>query len=236
MPEASRRGLIAAIPLALAATPALAYYTAAPDVVLYTTVETWAAGHALGRAFTARHGVPVRVFAGSARGQLALIAHVARCDLILAPLDMLDATKRRGAWRNAIVIAGRDAGAARPLSAETLAAALDGEALAVPDPTELAAFDARAVLGGAMPARTVGAATGADAAFLVKSGAARLGVMTEADRIVAGLATVFATTAAPLVYAIAPGANAASRFWPQFLDFAAGAEAVPMLHRAGLSA
>lgn len=236
MPGPSRRGVFAAIPLALAATPALAYYTAAPDVVLYTTQETYAAGRALGRAFTAAHDVPVRVFAGTAAGQLALIAHVARCDLILAPASLLDAAKRRGAWHNAIVIAGREGAEAAALSAAGLAAALGGAALAVPDPTELAAFDARAALGEAMPSRTIGAATGADVAFLVAQGAARLGLMTEADRIAAGLRPAFATPAAPLVYAMAPGANAASRYWQAFLDFAAGPDAAPILRRAGLLA
>lgn len=235
MPGASRRGLFAAIPLALAATPAFAYYTSAPDVVLYTTTETFAAGRALGRAFTARHDVPVHVFAGRARGQLALIARVARCDLVLAPARLLDAATRRGAWGNPIVIAGREGATSRPLSAAGLRAALGGGALAVPDPTELAAFDARAALGEAMPGRTIGAATGADAAFLVTSGAARLGVMTQADRIAAGLSTTFTTTAPPLVYAIAPSSDAASRFWPAFRDFAMAAEATAVLRRAGLA-
>lgn len=236
MPGASRRALFAAIPLALAATPAFAYYTSAPDVVLYTTVETLAAGLALGRAFTARHDVPVHVFGGTARGQLALIARVARCDLVLGPARLLDATTRRGAWTNPIVIAGRGSDASRTLSAAGLRAALHGEALAVPDPTELAAFDARAALGEAMPARVIGAATGADAAFLVTTGKARLGVMTRADAIAARLATVFTTPAAPLVYAMAPSSDAASRFWPAFRDFAVGTDAAPIMRRAGLAA
>jgi hypothetical protein len=240
MPGPSRRALFTALPvalpLALAAAPARAYYTAAPDVVLYTTQETLEAGQALGRAFTAAHDVPVRVFGGSAQGQLALIALVARCDLILAPVATLDPAKRRGAWRNLVVIAGREGTAVQELSPAALGAALGDGALALPDPTELAAFDARAVLGDAMPARTIGGATGADAAFLVASGAARLGVMMEADRVAAGLQTVFSTAAAPLVYAMAPGANAASRYWPAFLDFAAGPEAAPIMRKAGLRA
>jgi hypothetical protein len=176
------------------------------------------------------------VFGGSAQGQLALIALVARCDLILAPVATLDPAKRRGAWRNLVVIAGREGTAVQELSPAALGAALGDGALALPDPTELAAFDARAVLGDAMPARTIGGATGADAAFLVASGAARLGVMMEADRVAAGLQTVFSTAAAPLVYAMAPGANAASRYWPAFLDFAAGPEAAPIMRKAGLRA
>jgi hypothetical protein len=240
MPGPSRRALFnalpVALPVALAVSPARAYYTSAPDVVLYTTQETLEAGRALGRAFTAAHDVPVRVFGGRAEGQLALIALVARCDLVLAPAAMLDEAKRRGAWRNPIVIAGREGPGAQELSAAALGAALGDGALALPDPTELAAFDARAALGDAMPARTIGGATGADAAFLVGSGSARLGVMTEADRVAAGLAPAFTTKAAPLVYAMAPGANAASRYWPAFLDFATGPDAAPIMRKAGLGA
>ncbi len=239
--------------LVLAAVPARAGFIGAPDVVVYADPSIGAALRAVGGEYRARTGVPVRVFCVASDQLLALIARGTRTDVLvtLAPqMDraaaarLIDPATRTGAWRDPLVLAGRNvAPGEAPVSAAGLAGRLGASgALAVIDPTAPTSVDGPALLarlGWTLPAmRVVGAIDGPGVAFMLSNWEATLGVLPRSDALADPTLTVAGgipgDAATPLVYSAAITKNVLSRNAAAFVDFLKTPVAAATLHAAGL--
>ena len=230
--------------------PAHAGFISAPDVVLYCNPDIAHACEAVGAEFRARVGVPVRVFAAPAVQQLALIARGTRTDVLItlapqmdvaASQHLLDPQHRYGAWRDALVLGGRDLPTAtQPLEANAEAALQGTGKLALVDPTEAGSLDGPALIQrlGWHPAATTGALDGQEVAWMLSHYAARLGVLPRsallAERSLQVVAPIAADAYAPIVYSAAVTHGALSRYAVAFVDFLKTPAAGNVLARAGL--
>ena len=227
--------------------------TAPPDVALYCDPTLAPAMRQVGALFQARTGAPVAVLSAPPPLMLAQIERQTRDDVLVSLASAVEDGVSRGllrldtrfnGWRNRLVLAAR-AGEVSPFSATdpgALARSLGNGRFAVTDPTVAAAFDGPAVLGrlGLAPAlagKVVGAADTADVAFLVKTGAAQLGLLyltdVRADSALAVAATLD-SAAAPTTYATAMNRQAQSPNAQAFLDFLRTPEAAERLRAQGL--
>lgn len=236
----------------LAAGPARAESSTAPNVIVYCDAPLRAALVDAGRAFTDRTGARVNVFCAAPWMMLAQIEHVSQNDILISGAAALDeaatrklirAETRLPLGRNGLVLAARIGGASTPRTgAEAIRALIGVGPLAITDSTSLATIDAAGALariGVSAPYgfRTLGGADEADVAFLVSSGAALLGLLhvttaradprlTEAAVLPGGASIGY--EAAVSVISRSPNAG-------RFMDFLRSNEARARLASAGLS-
>ena len=142
-------------------------------------------------------------------------------------------------WRNGLVIAGRRG---EPTGSDIVRLLGDGR-FAVTDPTLVETFDAPAVLArlglaDALTHRVIGAANTAEVAFLVRTGAARLGLMQRTDALAdPTLAVALALpddAYPPILYGAAVAVTAASPNAQPFIDFLGSQQARSELGNDGL--
>ncbi len=250
-----RRGLASSL-LALGAIVASvavastgrAEFISAPDVVVYCDDTLAQAAQAVGNAFRARTGVPVRVFAAPGPQQLELIAHGTRNDVLMTKSTTMDAAANRklidpgtrtGTWFDRLVLAGP--GEPRPtLPAQAgIAALLAGGKLGVIDPAISGGIDGPALvekLGWQVP--QAGEISGPGVAFLVQHGQARLGLLQRTSALLSPALPIVATVPNEMApapsYAAAIGHNVLSRNAVAFLDFLKTPNAATLLQKAGL--
>ena len=256
-PVCSRRSIVLATLLGAAMTAgrtaAAAGSSAPPDVALYCDPTLGPAMRQVGDLFEARAGAPVAVLSAPPSLMLAQIERNAYDDVLITLAGAMDEAVRRGlvepetrrdGWQNRLVLAAR-AGEIPPVAAvdpAALARLLKNGRLAITDPTVAAAFDGAAVLDQlglttAVAGRVTGAADTADVAFLVKTGAARLGLLYLTD-VRADPALAVAATLDPLpartAYAAALNRQAQNPNARAFLDFLRTQEAIALLRGQGL--
>ncbi len=244
---------------ALGASPARADFISAPDVVVYCDPTLAAALRAVSRVYRAQTGVPVRVLAAPGPLSVELIAHGTRNDVLVTQADWLDGaaarrlvdpSTRSQAWLDPTVLAGREAtpAAAVPEPAALmqpafmqagLEQALAGGKLGVIDPTQPGGPDGPALagkLGWQVP--LAGEIDGPGVAFLVATGAARLGLLPRSAALappgLVVLATLPEAAAPPVRYAAAVSKNIQSRNAAPFMAFLRTAPAQDALRAAGL--
>ena len=226
---------------------------APPDVALYCDPTLAPAMRQMGALFKARTRAPVAVLSAPPTLMRAQIERHTRDDVLITLADSMDEAVSRGlvrldtrfkGWRNRLVLAAR-AGEVSPAAASdpaSLARSLRNGRLAVTDGTVAAAFDGPAVLDrlGLTPAvagKVLGAANTSDVAFLVTTGAARLGLLyltdVRADPTLAVVA-MLDPAAAPTAYASGMNRQAQSPNAQAFLDFLLTPEAAELLRAQGL--
>jgi molybdenum ABC transporter molybdate-binding protein len=201
------------------------------------------------RLFAAAAGpAPVHLFSAPSSLMLAQIERQTQTDLLITTITALDDAARGnliksgtrvGAWRDGLVIAGRRDD---PSGSDIARLVGDGR-LAVTDPTLFETFDGPAVLArlglaDALTHRLIGAANTAEVVFLVKTGAARLGLMQRTDALadpslVVALA-VPEDACPPLLYGAAITVTAASPKAQPFIDFLGSEQARSQLRSDGL--
>ena len=227
---------------------------AIPDVVVYCDSTLVPAMRDLGRLFTARTRAPVFVFTAPPTLMLAQIDRETQNDVLVTTdaamqegirQKLIRGETRAGAWRNSLAIAGRADQTKSPVAADAAAikALLDSGRFAASDPTGPFTLDGPAVLDrlGLSPlleGRMLGAPDTTQAAFLVTSGAARLGLLhltdIRADGRLAVAATVPERAYAPIVYTAAVSVVALSPNSQAFVTFLSDPEAAKCWQADGL--
>ncbi len=219
-----------------------------PDLAISCDRTLRTALRAVARQFAAREPAPVHLFSAPPTLMVAQIERQTQTDLLITTTAALDEGARRGvikpgsrvgAWRNGLVIAGRRGDATGP----EIAAQLGQGRFAVTDPTIEEVFDGPAVLArlgltDALGPHLIGAANTAEVAFLVRTGAARLGLMQRTDVLAdPSLAVAMAVPDEiwpPTLYAAALAATAASPNAQPFLEFLGSEQARSQLRSFGL--
>lgn len=237
------RRLTALLTFMLAATPASAWDSPVPDVVLYCTRPLAGSCHALARAFRAETGTEVHVFLNSATGLAGLVRHRARADLVLADRATID-TLAQGKFvdpatihaigQDPFVLVAHDG--APQGDPKTL---LASHTLTLPDPTTAASFDApavlHAVLGDAPAPNMLGVADSPNVTADVSETEGALGLTTATDAKAAHLpALTLAVPPLPIAAAIVTLRQ--SRNTASLLAFAQSPKGQDVLHRSGLEA
>ena len=242
-PVLTRRATVS-LALLAAARPAAAANGRSdiPDVAISCDATLRPAVRRVGALFTARTRAPVHLFSAAPPLMLAQIERETQTDLLITLTQALDEGARRGllmpgmrvdGWRNGLVIAARQG------SGTDLAKLLGAGRFAVTDPTIAATFDGAAVLArmGLSPPM-LGAANTGEVAFLLTSGAARLGLLQRtdvvADPALIGVAAVPDAAYAPIIYGAAAAVTSYSPNTRAFLDFLRTPRAREQLRAAGL--
>jgi hypothetical protein len=222
-------------------------------VVIYCDSTLKPVMRAVGDGF----GPPVTVFAGPPAVSLGLLAHAAQNDLLItteaparAAFDgnlLADGTLPAPLWRNRLVVAGaRGAAAVAGLDAVGVKALL-GETgkFALTDATQAATIDGPAVMGAmglseGLRGRIVGAASTDEIGFLIRTGAAKLGLChrtdVRADPALAELCEVPEASYPPIRYCVCRTKKAWSANIEAFDKYLAAPGTVAMLGRLGLDA
>lgn len=227
---------------------------AASDVVIYCDPTLTATMRAVGRSFTAQRKAPVQVFSAPPPLMLAQLAHETQDDVLTTLRSAMDEAVAKGlvkpetsvgAWRNRLVIGRRvreaiSAVAADPTSVMKL---LGNGRFASPDPSNATTIDGPQIIADAglqqvLDGHLIGAANTADVAFLLTSGAARLGLLYMTDvrsqPSLAVAATLPDASYAPIVYVAAASSKAKSPNLKPFLDLIRTPEASNILQAGGL--
>jgi ABC-type molybdate transport system substrate-binding protein len=242
-------GLLGAGGLAstLAAPPARAEFTYAPDIVLFCSPTLAAPLRHAGDLFQSQTGVPVHILAPPDRISAAQLERGERNDIciLLAPVaahlqqaGLADAQPSVGTWRNRLVIARLGAGPA-PIDAARLLASDNAARLGIVDLSDDAVIDTAALLArlGVANARLEGSVDTRDVAFQLVHRAVDLGLIFATDAN-AGPFTIAATipdTAYPPVrYAALLNRHVLSRNAAGFLTFLATPATRVPLTRSGL--
>lgn len=177
--------------IAASTTTANAAISSAPDVVVYAEPTLKPLAEAVGAAYRARSGNPVRVFAAPSSMLLRQIPHTRDDVMILQGSDTIAAAiaghaaanePARSLGRNHLVVARRGPGGAQPLAGLEPAKAV--ALVDAPVPDALGALTHAALAGTGFPkagATIFGVARGADAIFLLAAGEADLAALYSTD-------------------------------------------------------
>ena len=232
--------------LAANAGKARAWDSPAPDVVLYTTPALQAPLRDLAALYTAASHVEVHILVGSPDGQVGLIRHRARADVLVAEAPAIDALDAAHLIRpGTIVKLGTDgfvlisrADGALPAGA-TAAQLIASHRVALPDPTTAGSFDGAGVLHASVPdsrdARLVGVADTPGVLALVHGDAGLLGLVNRTETAGAGISEVAVLPGAGVAISGALLSNGQSRNAAALLAFIAGPQGRVILGRAGLA-
>ena len=200
----------------------------APDVAVFCDATLAPCLRALGVAFPA----PVHVFSAPPPLMLAQIARETQTDLLVtlasamdeaARLRLVRPETRYGGWQTQLVLAA--AAGDGPAGFSELPHFLASGNLAVTDPTDAATFDGYAVIArlnlpASVTSQITGAANTDDVAYLVETGAARLGLVHLTDVKARPSLRVFAELdLEPIRYAAAVAKNAKSQNTRNFLAY-----------------
>lgn len=201
-----------------------------PGVTVFCDPSLRPAMRALDPIARAQAGAPVSVLSAPALSMLAQIQRHTRNDVLLTlsgamdlavQLQLVRPETRVDGFSNPLVLAWLSARGTQPVLPPGLPAMLAGAKLAVTDNTVASGLDGRAVLAanGLTPSgQVMGAATTADVAFLITTGAANIGLLylteVKADPRLTVLATLNADpaltnySAAVNAKAVSPNAQA----------------------------
>ncbi len=220
--------------------PAHADGSTAPNVIVYCDPPLRGAIGSVGRGFDVR----TNVFCAAPWMMLAQIERTTQNDILVSSPAALDEGERRqlvkpgdrvtiGNDRLALVVGADQAGANDPR------ALIGAGPLAMPDATALTTIDgvaalARFGLTAPYPFQLMGAADGEDVGFLVRSGAARVGLMHATEARTWGL-SIAALLPDPIPYAAAISAVTRSPNAGRYLEFLRTAQARARLREAGLA-
>ncbi len=249
--QLGRATLLAAAMTGLA-TVTHAEGSSAPNVVVYCDKALRRTMEDTGRLFTARRGAPVNVFCAAPPLMLAQIERVTQNDILITQAGVMDLAARQGLIRAAtriplgrdrLVLAARsgkspgDGANADPVA---VLRGIGAGPLATPDPTAATTIDSAAVLArlglpAPPPFRLIGAVDTEEVGFLLRTGAAPLGLLhgTEAQPG-SGLSVAAALAGEPVTYAAAITVITRSRNAQAFIDFLNTPEAQTRLRSAGL--
>ncbi len=197
----------------------------------------------------AQFGAPLGVLSAPAPLMLAQLARHTRDDVLFTLSAAMDdaitqnrmrPSTRLDGWRNSLVLAGL--GGTAPADKAALIALVMKSRIAVTDNTVASGLDGRAVLdanGLLAPAgsRVMGTANTGDAAFLVATGVADLGLIYLTDARANPRLTVMATLdpgPAALNYSIAVSAKSISPNAQNFLSLLKSPAGATLLQNAGL--
>jgi molybdate transport system substrate-binding protein len=253
--RADRRTFLAAVPAVavglLSARTARAAFSSAPDVTVFAEPTLAPVIGAVGDMFRAKTGAPVHILTAPSPMLIKEIPFTLDDVMILQSGAVLDAAVARKAaspdghvalGQNHLVVARRGAGPVQPLAALPI----DGPVAIVdePMPDGLGAASHEVLRAQNWPpqatpgaTRIIGVARGADALYLLRTGAAALAVVWRTDVAADPTLSIAATLpdpAVPVTCAAAPSASVSSRFAAPFLEFLKTPEAVARLRAGGL--
>jgi molybdate transport system substrate-binding protein len=223
-----------------------------PGVTVFCDPPLRGAMRALDGISRAQAGAPVAVLCAPAASMLAQIQRHTRNDVLFtlsSAMDMAVALQlvrpetRIDGFSNPLVLTCLHGRASAPADQAGLAAMLGAAKLAVTDNTVASGLDGRAILdrNGLTKAagdRAMGAATTADVAFLVTTGAADIGLVYLTDVRADPRLMVLATLAADPVLTSVAGAVNAKAVSPNaqaVLNVMRGAQGSAALRNAGLT-
>jgi ABC-type molybdate transport system substrate-binding protein len=229
------------------ASPAFAWVSPAPDVVLYCTPALDVALHDIAGSFRAETGVEVHIFVAPPDGVIGLIRHRARDDVVVADaatIAMLASTHAVrpdtvvALGKDPFVLVGRQGGA-------WIAGTGVGQLLAtyptvLPDPTTAASFDGPSVLhqdaDAQAPVAEIGVSDTPTVIARVREDAKLIGLVYQTEATETGIAKAATLRAAPTVMSGALVTNGQSGNAERFLSYIAGAPGLAVLRKAGLEA
>ncbi len=256
MTAVPRRGVLgASLLLALAAPAARAAAAdAPPDIAVACEPPLAPLLRAVAAQFRTHTGVRVAVLTAPAMLILAQVERQTRTDLLVLPSEAMDAASRKGLvqpatrrqlGRNPLVFAALAGTGEVQADSAALLRQLGNGRLAATDPTPAATFDGLAALDRLglltpLAGRVIGAANTGDVAFLIRTGAARFGLLPLTEvRADPALSVALAADPArlpPIPCAAALSRGAESPRARDFLDFLVAPEAASHLRAAGLEA
>jgi ABC-type molybdate transport system substrate-binding protein len=224
--------------------PAVAWDSPAPEVVLYCTPSLAAPLQVIAERFRAKTKAEVHIFVGSPDGQVGLIRHRARADVVVADTPTIALLKAEGFLRaetivtlgdNPYVLVSRaEAGFPQGVSAAQLVAE---HPVVLTDATTESTIDGAKVLQAAFPAATaphvIGVADTPTVISLVRGDSTLLGLVnrTEAGT---GVHEVARLSPPPVPNSGALVGNGQSRNAAALLAFIDGPEGLTILKSAGL--
>jgi len=238
--------LIMGLALFLASgTPALAWNSPAPDIVLYCPPALDDALHQVAADFRALSGVEVHIFVAPPDGLIGLIRHRARDDVVVADAATV-ATLVAGhaVLADSVVRLGQDpfvliakAGGPVPQGA-SVKQLVASYPTVLPDPTTAASFDGAAVLqqgmqGGAA-SRLIGVSDTPTVIARVRDDGGVIGLVNRTEASGPGIAQAAVLPSAPTQISGALVTNGQSANAARFLAYIAGAAGEATLRKAGL--
>ena len=249
MQTTGRLGATAFVVAAIALTaPARAEVSRAPDVAVFAEPTLRPALDAIGAAFRARTGAPIRILCAPSAMLVREIPHT-RVDVVVlqgrdvaayaAAHHAADAASLVAIGRNHLVVARRGPGPTQPLASLVPDGAVATVDAAMPD--ALGALTKTALERAAWPpagGRAIGVARDADAAFLLTTGAASHAVLYATDLAAdttLSLAATLPDPATPIVYVAGLSADPSSPYARAFVEFLATPQAAALLQAAGLA-
>ncbi len=239
-----------------AAVAASSHAQAEPWVRRYVVVYTDPTLKPVLRAVSAHFTSPVTLFAAPPALSLGLLAHGTQDDLLITTPQaaaqaaaaglLAPAAPAPARWSNSLVIAGarQDGAALAALDPQAMLARLGDGRFALTDASPAATIDAPSVIAAmgltqALAGRIVPAASTQEVGFLIRTGAARLGLCHRTDvRVDTSLAEIAAVPQpcyAPITYSISQTRHAWSENMNLFETFLARPETLAMLRSLGLT-
>jgi ABC-type molybdate transport system substrate-binding protein len=224
---------------------AAAWDSPAPDVVLYCTPALETPLRQIAARFRAANHVEVHIFVGSPDGQVGLIAHRARADVVVADTPTIEVLKARHFIRPEtvvtlgdnpfVLVGGVDAAFSPGQTALQLASA---HAVVLTDATSAATFDGAHVLQAALPGlaapKVIGVADTPTVIALVRGDKTLLGLVNRTEATDAGVKQVVPLSPPPVSNSAALVVNGQSGNAASLLGFIGGAEGRAILKSAGL--
>jgi molybdate transport system substrate-binding protein len=256
-PGLCRRAFLLAATLGVAARPrpADAGESNPPDIGIYCDSPLAHAMREAGTRFAdAAGGAPVAVLVAPAAVILGQLHENPGEDILVLPhaqMDQaalggwVDSASRSDLWRNRLVLAARAGTLQAGHNDMKLSQLLQTGVVAATDPTPASALDGMAVLDAlgltqTLAGRIAGVANEGDAAYMVKTGAARFGLMymtdVRADPDLEVASVLDPALAPPGIFAAALNSRKTSVNCPAFLRYLASKQGQAVLHEAGLEA
>ena len=222
-----------------------AWESPAPEVVLYCTPALATPLLSIARQFRAETKTEVHIFVGSPDGQVGLIRHRARADVIVADTPTIALLKTEGLVRPETIVALGDnpyvlvSGTyAQIPPGQSAAQLVSGHVVALPDATTASAFDGAMVLHAALQTvvapHVVGVADTPTVITLVQGDKTLLGLVNKTEVGDQGVQEVAQLSVPPVPNSGALVGNGQSRNAAALLAFIDGPEGRAVLKSAGL--
>ena len=236
---------LAAACLLWTAARAGAWESPAPEVVLYCTPALAKPLLSIARQFRARTGAEVHIFVGSPDGQVGLIRHRARADVIVADTPTIALLKAEGLVRPDTIVALGDnpyvlvsETHAQIPPGQTASQLVTGHVVVLTDATTASTIDGAQVLHAALQTEAaphvVGVADTPTVITLVEGDKTMLGLVNKTEADGQGVHEVAQLAAPPVPNSGALVGNGQSRNAAALLAFIDGPEGRAVLKSAGL--
>jgi ABC-type molybdate transport system substrate-binding protein len=234
-----------AVACLLAATGrAIAWESPAPEVVLYCTPALATPLRAIAQKFRSRNDVEVHIFIGSPNGQVGLIRHRARADVVIADTPTIASLGAGGLVRPETIVAlggnpyilVSQTDAAIP-TGQTPAQLVAQHAVVLPDATTASTIDGAQVLRAALQTNAphvLGVADTPTVIALVEGDRTLLGLVNKTEAGAPGVHEVAQLSTPPVPNSGGLVVNGQSRNAAALLAFIAGPEGRAVLTSAGL--